>query len=687
MTFLFAWALPGEAFGPQHLVEDEDVYSFDLTQVEGDFATLQATVRNPRIGLLSVTRRVWAWFSYTPDGVVFYPLFYGRLVAIPSDILGELVMLDFVARPGDFRAQKETLAATMRDLPHYDPIWLSEEEQANPDTVLNARSAHWHTDRVTHVLSTSDVLTGEDGELEFQESDILYNSVKISVSGIPISTVRVKAIANWRQSAVGSIVLDQDAVIETHTPDGLISRWPEAEDNIGEGWFVTDASIRAVYDFTVTDYAFQTHHTPPTPEEMGSATEAWTYNTSITRQTIPDVKEEAGLGYISDHEDWIFAEPIVTEHRWGFKYDDQMRLQSSFNSRNWSNIVIPVQRLITNLSVGFDPDRKQAEEIVFDVTADLQPLVTLPDGQDILDLGFESVDLSLPLTLDDSIPIGDPRRRSYVTQPRGHRSLEYCMLVARAHIRSNARAVRIGFEVKEIELFIPVTLRKTGRVHDPRLPGGEAVGKITTYSLNLQGSTGRLSCGITVECAVGRGGVVAADPGEPTWADESWAGNDWQEYSGVVAVLGDDIEYEIPTFASGDDGIDFIGSMHAQPLYDSGVIVRTVTNPASVQAPVIINALSDAAVGPAEEAARMNTHMSLFQDQARITGDGIQFSPQHTSGKEVLEKVAPAIEAAMEEFQTVVKWQFKPLDGEFLSNYTVVVHPIYVPRMIDLESE
>ena len=52
------------------------------------------------------------------------PLFFGRLVGIPTNILAEVVTLTFVAKPVDFLEQKFAMAETLKVLPWYDPIFI-----------------------------------------------------------------------------------------------------------------------------------------------------------------------------------------------------------------------------------------------------------------------------------------------------------------------------------------------------------------------------------------------------------------------------------------------------------------------------------------------------------------------------------------------------------------------------------
>ncbi len=205
--FYFAWADKNEAFDPAvHARIDEDIFKFDVDHSEGDFATLTAIVRNPRIGLLAPSRRVWAWLSWQ-NGADLVPLFYGRLVGVPTDINQELVTLVFTARPADFVALKAAKAETLKVRPYYDPIWINPDALDDPDTVLEARSALWSIDRVTHEVDISDVLVGEDGIEDFGPDEVPYDSVKINLGETPLRSVSVDATINWTQSASGTLAL------------------------------------------------------------------------------------------------------------------------------------------------------------------------------------------------------------------------------------------------------------------------------------------------------------------------------------------------------------------------------------------------------------------------------------------------------------------------------------------------
>ena len=56
MAFSFAWVDEGEPFVASN---DEDVFAFDLSHLEGEFATLTVELKNPRVGLLASGRKRW----------------------------------------------------------------------------------------------------------------------------------------------------------------------------------------------------------------------------------------------------------------------------------------------------------------------------------------------------------------------------------------------------------------------------------------------------------------------------------------------------------------------------------------------------------------------------------------------------------------------------------------------------
>jgi hypothetical protein len=151
---------------------------------------------------------------------------------------------------------------------------------------------------------------------------------------------------------------------------------------------------------------------------------------------------------------------------------------------------------------------------------------------------------------------GNVWARSYFDTDRGTQSLEYLMAIGRAHIRKRARAVELEFEIP-FEEGIGITCRKTVTLHDTRIPGGVATGKVTRAELSANGDTGEVKCRVTIGCPVGKGNTVTAVPGTSTYTSASgYMQSSYQQAVGGVTVLPtSDIGYTPLVAAPNDDGL------------------------------------------------------------------------------------------------------------------------------------
>ena len=157
-------------------------------------------------------------------------------------------------------------------------------------------------------------------------------------------------------------------------------------------------------------------------------------------------------------------------------------------------VLVPLWRIAASLRLRYAAARQRSERVRFTLVADVQPIVTLPGEDEVQQLTLQSADLGEPIEAD--LPIGDVRRRSYFPTERGLRSLEYLIALARAHLLLRSRAVEVEFECR-FERAIELSCRKNARVFDRRLPGGQALGKITAYSFGVDGDTGAMIGSVT----------------------------------------------------------------------------------------------------------------------------------------------------------------------------------------------
>ena len=570
MNKAFSIALVDESettFSEAHVREDLFVTDLSISQAEGDFCALQIEVENPRVGLLAPGRPRWIWVAWNPafdplasesSEAVFedmVPLFFGRVQGVPSDFIGETVTLNFLARPLDYQAQKEAVADTLRVFPWFDGVWFAPEDRGLADNVLESRAALWHIDRVSHDVTVSNIITGEDGTIMFDGADVLNDTIRISYGDPPCRQVNVTANFAWDQIASGEMwVIGTPSglgisyqIIDTYTGAGLQENWPKSGAKIGGDWEVkTSICIRA--DTTGRD--------------------TWTYDYAQT------IFNQADKG------------KAVTVPSWAVR---QTVLNVTFPAHV---LVIKKWKVQCGLSVGFSSKRGKAETVTFSLRSDTQSILTDSTDGEAINLTFSSSEIAQPVDVVASsgeleLPIGKPWARSYATTDRGAKSLEYLILVARARLLASARCVDVTFEVswnRAIEENI--TLRKNVVLSDPSIPGGVAGGKVKSYTLNANGDSGAFTAEITIGCCIGRGNTITADEeGNGVYAAPGYMSRGYQRYENAfVFPVAGEVAYEsINGIPPVDDGVDFDRMIPARMLLQPVI----VTNQAPAQEPFI----------------------------------------------------------------------------------------------------
>ena len=399
MTFQFAWVTEAEkTFLPEHHREDEQVFAFALEHTEGDFATLSIDLKNPRRRMLEQDG-VWAWLA--KDGV---PIFFGRLVAVPEEITAEIIRLSFLARPGDYEARIRSVAETLKVAPWWDPVWIVDERLDDPHTVLEARSALWHIDRVTHQVTISDLLRGEDGTVEFGPDDVDYASLGVTFGSPPVRRVHVDAQVSWDQIAVGDLDFTDEllaAFAAAGSPAGLVSSltgqgleedWPEAGTALGGGCKIGAPTLQRADGVWRKPRHVDVLVKAPEPDDGYPS--VWTSGSSATRA--------------------VLSQPVTARfYVWEF---------------------LPSFRLT------YDVARQRIERVRFTLHGDVQPVFTEPGEEEEIILGLSSRKISEPIG-DDPPPIGDLRGPAYIRTPAAcGRSTTWWRLHGRGCWRAPARS-------------------------------------------------------------------------------------------------------------------------------------------------------------------------------------------------------------------------------------------------------
>jgi hypothetical protein len=364
LPFFFAWVNETDnVFGPTFERVDEDIFSLEIKGEEGQVAVLDIMIRNPRIGLLAPGRKVWAWLARQPiDGSGVIPLFFGVLVGVPKDLFKEKIALQFIARPPDYIARKQAVAETLKVRPFWDPVFIDEAQRDEPDAILEGWSALYHVDRVSHEVTASDILVGEDGVVTFTGEDAFYDSVSLTLGQPPLADIRVQATVNWTQRTFGT-VKGPNVNIESYTGETFLSGWPQPGAELGSGWRVQTSFVYDVYKVAQTPMAsFSSTWTNNAKEAADGDTQEMSNSASfpalLSPQPLSYILTEQTQSGICDPD----ADPPVNRPA---KVDV-------------TGIIVPRWVLNCTWTLRYDARREYDEQVFFNLRVNTQAIITSP---------------------------------------------------------------------------------------------------------------------------------------------------------------------------------------------------------------------------------------------------------------------------------------------------------------------
>lgn len=693
VTTYFAWVTSGDlTFDPAFARTDERLLSYRLEQREGEFATLTVQVVGTGAGRLTVGAKQWGWLSRRL-GTELVPRFFGRLDAVEtinSDDV-KVVVLHLVAEPIDYAEQKKAIANSLRVLPRYDLAFIDEQSWDDDDIVLEGYTLRYHTDPVTHVVTVSDELIGEDGVEEFLATDMLYGGFSMGLASVPASSITVNAKMTWTQQAQGSV--DLSSYLITNWPgvaEGAIrsftfsaDSWPKAGGSLGSGWNVASSSCKSLYDLTIRNISSGFNiksdlGSSPSSEEgddgvLPTVSTTGTGNNTISVSRSDDQLRKTPPGSIS-------LPRIITDLNIQSRFDDDGELTSYSRSETSVEGLLAVNYLVPSLSAGYNAKRSCVENVSLTLVADIQEAIgTNSQNQALEPIDLQTSNLSEPIELETGgeSPIVDPRRRSYVCTDRGQLSLQYMIARAQSALLLSSRAVESTFS-PYLERMPSVTLRKNARIHRGEIPGGVAEGKIIGFFEEQARGSGFIDCRVIIGSAIGHGGAISQVNGVGTYVEEDYFGpdDDYQEQSGGTEMFDSSVGYTPPLFAPNDDGLDFIGGFTGADAFDEPL---TVDNSYDVQAAALAAGIGGfrmplgLPVVPAWLASAVVRNSGIFDD-ALTTGD-MAAKDRETYMNNLLSSV-----------KTVAHFKLKSMTRSFETDVPVTVTQLKVPTMINLEA-
>jgi hypothetical protein len=509
------------AFDAAFARNDETMRAFRVSQREGEFAALSVLIEKPSQSLLDPDRETWCWLS-EQRGSDLVPLFFGRVVGVPADLQERFVTLEYHAKPADFEAQKRSVAAGLKVAPFWDYAFIDPQFWRDADAALEARTEAWHIDPVTHEVSASSLIEGEDGIVTIAASSIPQGSLSLKYGEAPLRKVQLEMRAMWTQSVSGSLDITSPILaafaaagsdpgfVTSYTGSALYNTWPKKGDTIGSVYTFGPQVIR------VAD---------------GRALRKKYKTVKVQYENAPDLEELGG----------IFSSIVGYGSVGGTTSRNLLADYIDFDFRRWGFTI--------SCTVNFEFEIDRTEDISFNVIADVQNIVNDADDQqsEIITLSSGNIGIEVGLGSAAELPIGAVSAASFFPRPRGLEAIEFGLAHARALLMRRARCVEISIRDLPYDAASDASCRKSATVTHPDLPGGSATGKIIAYDFGVDGNTGKRSGSITIACMAGKNTAITADTGTPTWADLDYVGPDVQEMAGDtrIAVEGE-IEYALP---------------------------------------------------------------------------------------------------------------------------------------------
>jgi hypothetical protein len=501
----FAWISdPLAPFDPvAHAREDLQVFRLRIHEQTGMIPIVECDIRNPGIaGLLTRTER-YALISEMADGDDEPVLLArGRLVGVPTELASDPVTIELQCVPENEDDVLRAAADAIRvgevaydpdspdsDAEAYDPLFVGQDGDEDPQTALDGRLEEWRWDRRNLALSRSSMISGPLVDIG---SNALDGSVSAKLLDPPKSKMRLRVIASWTQEAKGVQTYPIDggnSQIDTYTYDDLISRFPQPGTPIGAdtGWTLAEASIK---DLGGT-VSFEFDQSTPSKYPAGALL--------VMKSHTLQVNLRAAYDYRQQREEIL--DIVMLSGCQDVLGDDKTESVEVIN--------------LNNLSVDIYTDEWTYED------PDTLKIKTYAVGDTVTAYGRTWVcvhahgateafqpykdEIQLWQRTTSQAAMKDLRNPRFFDSNRGRRAARHAIRRLRRKLVQRARALEISFELAW-PLARLLTTDHQVRIEYRHLPGGESTGKVREIELTAD-DRGRRIARVVIGVLLGSGAV------------------------------------------------------------------------------------------------------------------------------------------------------------------------------------
>ena len=384
--FYFAWVEASETtFNSSHHRMDEYIFSARRGIAEGEKPLLELEIQNPHVGILSPDRKYWAWFSWF-DGSSIVPIFFGRVVGTPVQIFEEVMTIQLIADPVDYKKRVQIVAETLKYPPFYDQVFIEVGKRDDPDTILEAHAKVWDVNPVTHVVTANDIVVGTSNE-DFTADDHFYDGMEMTVGQPPATAILVDASVSWTQTARGTVDLGNRSY-SSLSGDGMIAEWPKPLQQLGSGWSVFYADA---YDTTGAESATVATYNWNWQSGNKEHSDGDTLSTNIS-YSMPMGCAIAARGNLTFDARNGYLDPF---------HKDSEGDYSPINHPPWHNETtgyVLNWHVETSLVLEYSAERPRTERVIFLVRADTQPVLVDPElSEESEVISISGADVGVPI--------------------------------------------------------------------------------------------------------------------------------------------------------------------------------------------------------------------------------------------------------------------------------------------------
>lgn len=472
-----AFVSPGATFNPAvHNREDMEVYNITLKGDEGDAAELTLEVLNTRAAFPG--RRLFL----SEDGRL---LMTGWVVSAIGQV-GETITVQAVGKPPNAGELQAVLCDSLKVAPHYDELSIPEAQRDDISEVLAGHSKVLNWDRITNTCSALDLFLTDRPAV-----DVVPYKDSLGVSFTePPAGVDVSAVARWSQVVDNTQDIGRQVDgLKTMTAENLVSNWPKKGEEMADGVFVLESYLREKTD--AAGLPVREYHEVPRPKEEGE----FNIDPSIEDSTV-----EFEKAFVSEME-----AKLSVNHRFEVRRTETadfsmlLPIQADVITGPVELLEIPVQELKpgVDLTPDWQPDTPYALNDVVEYNGALWRAQYTHRSQDRFStLWWRRT--GLPGRYDIR------RLQTFFGSPRGQEFRLYMLERAKDRLRRAGRCVRVSFDAPMLDNPNLIHTGARVRVIDPALVGGQAVGKVVSYTLTWTESGDR-DMSVEIACAPGLG--------------------------------------------------------------------------------------------------------------------------------------------------------------------------------------